>query len=444
MSIHSVLRRLAVAAVGVCLVLAAAAARADAVTDEAKSLLAAKQAKAAFDLLSPLEPKRAGDPAFDYLLGIAAIDAGQPTRAIFALERVLTAQPDNALARAEIARAYFAVGETDTAKAEFSALKKGTVPADAVAGIDRYLDAISRIEASKSFRLRGYVEGVIGYDSNVNSATGSNQIAIPVFGGLVVTLDQTGVKQHDTFASIGGGVSLRAPIRPDLAFVANLSGTRLANSRQDRFDTATVDANAGLSYTVDANVFGVSLQANRFLLDNDRFRDAVGVLGQWQHNIDAVSQMSVFGQAGRLTYASQPIRDAHRYVIGAGYARSFGANAPIAYASIYLGREDERAAGVPHLGHELAGLRLGGQWNFRTRYTAFADATLEQRRYGGNEPFFLATRRDEQYSLTFGLHYVPAKDWRITPQVALVRNHSNITLFDFTRGIASVALRREF
>ena len=136
--------------------------------------------------------------------------------------------------------------------------------------------------------------------------------------------------------------------------------------------------------------------------------------------------------------------DADRYVIGAGYARSFGANAPVAYGSLYLGREEERAAGVPHLGHDLTGLRLGLNWNFRPAFTAFADTTVEQRRYGGNEPFFLATRRDEQYSLTFGLHYVPAKDWRITPQVALVRNHSNITLFDFTRGIASVALRREF
>ena len=116
MSIHAMLRRLAVATVGACLALSGTVARADAVTDEAKKLLAAKQAKAAFDLLSPLEPKRAGDPEFDYLLGIAAIDAGAPTRAIFALERVLTAQPGNTLARAEIARAYFAVGETDTAK----------------------------------------------------------------------------------------------------------------------------------------------------------------------------------------------------------------------------------------------------------------------------------------------------------------------------------------
>lgn len=446
MSIHLLVRRVAITTFAAILALSAAVASADAVTDEARKLLAARQALAAFELLSPLEPQRAGEAEFDYLLGVAAIDAGQPTRAIFALERVLTLQPGNALARAEIARAYFAVGETATAKTEFNAVRQtpGAVPSDAVSGIDRYLDAISQIDASKTLRWRAYLELVLGHDSNVNSATGSSQIAIPAFGGLLLTLDPTGVKRHDAFSSLGAGVSLRTPLRPDLAFLANLSGSRLENSQQDRFDTATLDLNAGLSYTAGRNVYGIALQTNRFRLDGSSFRNATGLTGQWQHSIDASSQMSVFGQAGRLRYASQPIRDANRYVIGAGYARSFGTEGPVAFASLYLGRENERAAAVPHLGHTLTGLRLGLNWPFASAFTGFADAILELRRHGGNEPFFLVRRTDRQQSLTLGLHYVPAKDWRITPQIALTHNDSSIALFGFNRAVASVAVRREF
>lgn len=65
------------------------AAFADALTDRAKRLLEQKQPKQAYDLLLPQEGARAGDPEFDYLLGIAAIDSGEPERGVFALERVL-------------------------------------------------------------------------------------------------------------------------------------------------------------------------------------------------------------------------------------------------------------------------------------------------------------------------------------------------------------------
>ena len=81
-------------------------ALADALTDQAKRLLAQKQPKQAYDLLLPQEAARAGDPEFDYLLGVAALDSGDRERAVFALERVLAVQPNNHLARAEIARAY--------------------------------------------------------------------------------------------------------------------------------------------------------------------------------------------------------------------------------------------------------------------------------------------------------------------------------------------------
>lgn len=428
------------------LLLAATAVWADAATDEARRLLAVRQAPAAFALLSPLEPQRAGDPEFDYLLGIAAIDAGQPTRAIFALERVLALQPDNALARAEIARAYLAVGETDTAKAEFNALRQrqGAVPQAAVADIERYLDAISQIEATRTLRLRAYVEAVLGHDSNINSATSSGQVAVPALGGLVVALNPAGVRRDDRYATLGAGLSLRAPVRPDLAFVASASAHRLSPGSEGDFDTTTFDLSAGLAYTQGRDLWGLALQANRFRLDGGAFRNVTGLLAQWQHNLDASSQVTVFGQFGRLDYPSQSIRDANRFVLGAGYARAFGRDAPVGYASLYAGRENERAAGLPHLGHTLVGLRFGLNWRLAPAVTTFADASLERRRHGGPEPFFLTTRVDHQQSLSVGLHWVPAKDWRLTPQVALTHNGSNVALFRFNRAVASLALRREF
>jgi len=101
------------------LALQSASVIADELTDKAKGLLAAGKGAEAYQLLEPAESARAGNVEFDFLLGLAALESGQNTRAVFALERVLAMDPNNVRARAEIARAYLALGETQTAAQEF-------------------------------------------------------------------------------------------------------------------------------------------------------------------------------------------------------------------------------------------------------------------------------------------------------------------------------------
>ena len=56
-------------------------------------------AVAAYERLQVLEARHAGDPDFDFLLGISALASGRGTEAIFALERVLAMRPDDVNAR---------------------------------------------------------------------------------------------------------------------------------------------------------------------------------------------------------------------------------------------------------------------------------------------------------------------------------------------------------
>jgi Flp pilus assembly protein TadD len=114
----------------------------DATLDRARQLIQAKQYKQAFALLSPQEQARAGEPQFDYLLGIAAIDSGELTRGVFALERVLAVNPNHPQARAEIARAYFLMGENKTARPEFETVRQSRPPSEVASTIDRFLDAL--------------------------------------------------------------------------------------------------------------------------------------------------------------------------------------------------------------------------------------------------------------------------------------------------------------
>jgi tetratricopeptide (TPR) repeat protein len=113
---------------------------------------------------------------YDYLLGIAALDAGDAQQAVFALERVLAVNPNYLQARAEIARAYFVLGERDSARREFEAVKAagGQIPPEARESIDRFLSAL----APQQTEFKAYIELALGYD-NTNSATSRSTIATP-------------------------------------------------------------------------------------------------------------------------------------------------------------------------------------------------------------------------------------------------------------------------
>lgn len=401
----------------------------------------------AYALLAPHQSDLAGDPEYDYLLGIAALDSGRPNEAVFALERVLAVNPNHLQARAEIARAYYATGEMAASQREFETVKKQNAPREVNAAIEKYLDAIEQARAAERTTVRGYVAAGGGYDTNVNSATAANQIAIPVFGGAIATLSANGVRQHDTFSNIGGGVSVRHPFTPEWAMFAGASyGQRFNSSKAASiFDTGALDGNVGLNLLKGADSYSAALQFQNFDVDNNRYRNAAGMTAQWLHNLDGNNQVSAYLQYTDLRYPAQDIRNARRYILGAAYAWALGGSyTPVVYLSGYGGRENERQSGVPYLGHNPYGLRAGGEMRLTQEATLFGSMNFEWRNYHGPDPLFLTTRKDTQADLSMGIGYVPIREWTITTSLSYTRNRSNIVINDYNRAMFSVSVRRDF
>ncbi|MBU1424148.1 MAG: DUF560 domain-containing protein [Gammaproteobacteria bacterium] len=413
---------------------------------DADKLIKSGKAAEAYALLAPEQSRRAGDPDYDYLLGIAALDSGRPTEAIFALERVLAVKPNHLQARAEIARAYLASGEKAAAKQEFEAVQSRNPPREVNATIQKFLDAINQGQGGKSTMLNGYLEASIGNDSNVNSATGSNQVAIPAFGGAVATLDATGVQTRDTFATVSGGASVRHALSAEWSVFGGVNLNQRKNSSQHIFNTGGVDGNVGLSLVQAEDSYSAALQLQGFNVDNERYRDASGMTLQWQRDLKkSSSQASSYFQYTSLKYPGQSLRDANRYVLGAAYASVLsGDYAPVVYGGLYVGQEKVKDSSRPELGHKLFGLRTGGEWNIYAQTKLFGSLSIESRSYGGEDTIFLVTRKDTQTDLKVGLNYVMDKLWTLTPQISYTKNKSNIVINDYKRNMISIGLRRDF
>jgi outer membrane protein len=157
------------------------------------------------------------------------------------------------------------------------------------------------------------------------------------------------------------------------------------------------------------------------------------------------SQVSSYLQYTDLKYPDQSVRNADRYVLGAAYASVLGGDyTPAVYVGGYGGAEKEKQAGVPYLGDKLYGVRLGGELSVFAQTKLFGSLSVESRRYGGDDPFFLVTRKDTQSDLNVGVNYVLAKLWTFTPQFSYTRNQSNIIITDYKRSMFSIGLRRDF
>ena len=417
------------------------AATADETSDKAKALIEQGQSKEAYQLLEPLEASQAGDPVFDLLFGIAAVDVGQNTRGVFALERVLALQPGNARARVEIGRAYLALGEHRRARAEFETARQQPVPEGVQNTIDSVLAVIERAEDNTRSRWKGYLEGSLGTDSNINSATSSRSAAVPGLG--LGILNPLSTQRGDNFGTLSGGVSYRRPLGDGYFLTAGANGLLRNNFSESDFDTHALDGSVGVQYLRDKDTINVTATGSSFVLDNNRLRDTWGFNAQWQRDLDAVRQVSVYGQYANISYPGQSIRNVDRYVLGAAYAQAVSARV-IVFGSAYVGQEVERESDADWLGHHLWGVRAGAQYRIDKRWSVYGNAFFESRNYGGTEPLFNESRRDDQTDLNVGVDYQIERFWKASLRLTHVANHSTVDIFKYDRDMATVSIRRDF
>jgi outer membrane protein len=194
------------------------------------------------------------------------------------------------------------------------------------------------------------------------------------------------------------------------------------------------------------NEFLVALQAQTFNIEHDRFRDAIGGVAQYRYTVTPSDQLTVYGQYTRLTYKGAAQRDADRTVVGAAWAHAYtgAAGSPVTYAGIYAGKEDPMSEGVEFFGHDLFGLRAGGQIGIGDKWTLLATANYENRRYGGQDPFFEVGRRDKELQLRLAAVYQIDRHWSLTPAVSWTHAQSNVLVNDYDRRMVSVTGRYDF
>ena len=413
-----------------------------ALLQEARQLLQKQDPQAAYELLEPHTPSYSTAEDFNYLLGIAALDSGRPSQAVLALERVLALNPDHMLARAEIGRAFLALRETQAARREFQTVARAELAPEVQDTVSRYLAIIAELDHAPAKRWSVLLDSQVGYDTNVNF--GSSLDSWVLHDGLALTPLPSSRPQESAFYELGAQFQYTAPINGKTDWTIGSQLNQRNNPSQHNSDLGSVEVSSGLARTQGSNRYSMSIQLQQLYLDDESFRQAKGLLGQWQRDVDSRTQVGLYGQLFALDFPDQPVRDARRAVLGGTVVRGLGDSArSVVAGNVFAGKESSRHH-IDELTFGVYGLRaalsrnLGGDWR------GSIGLSYEHRGYDGPDSFFGITRKDRQVEVHLGAERAFGRRLSVTPQIVYTRNSSTLAPSDFRRTQALVAARYRF
>ena len=411
--------------------------------DELKALVEQGRSKEAYDL-GTRHPESLGESDFDFFFGVAAVNAGHAGEGVLALERYLLRFPANTVARVELARAYFVLGEDVRAREEFQNVLRDQPPPNIQTTVERYLDAIRARESRYQTTASFYLEAGGGIDSNVNGGVGGANINLPVLGN--VTVSNAGVRKGDNFTHLAAGGQISHPISPGVAIFGSIGFESKGDSSQTAFDLLNSAVNGGVSYLKDKDLYRVSLSQNTLTVENDRFRTVTGGNFEWNHQLDELQSLQASLLSAKFEYPSaNQVRNADYLGGGMTYRRAFVTTPWQPVLSLGGNYAEERNKQQrPDLGRNLSGVRFGLGLSPDAKWSLNMGLGYQESKYNGPDALLAVSRRDAYLSYDLSAVYLINRNMSVRGELMLSDNRSNISLYKFTRDVLAVKFRYEF
>jgi hypothetical protein len=413
--------------------------------DRLSTLVSESNYEQAYQLAEANRGQHAGVPRFDFHYGVAAVETGHLSRGIFALERVLIAQPGADRARLELARAYFLRGDDRRARREFRAVQAHDPPANVQARVDRYLLAIQRRADRYETSVSGHLAAGIGHDSNVNAATASDSVDTVVGR---VDLPASARERADSFGRVEGRAQVSHPVAPGVNLLAEAGARGRFYGDEDAFNRARVDGGVGGLLRRSDWQLRAMLTAGRFYLDSEVYRDQAGVNSRYQVSLSERTSVSASLDVVDLEYETNQSLDATLGLLGTGMTHRFAAGGrPTVSINAYLGSEDadnDSVRAQANAERDLFGVRTGVRLGLDAAWMLRGSLEARASEYEQAGLLFSEAREEQYYRALLALDWRPRANWRIGPRLQYTRNQSNIDLYEYERTEIQLRARYDF
>ena len=357
-------------------------------------------------------PKQGDAYQTRFLLGVEALHAGNPMRAVVIFEQLL-AETGSPRVQLELARALFLMQDYERAEQLFrEVLARPELPWRVAENIRVYLDEIDM--------ATGYIKFSVGMvsDSNPRNFTNSREVMI---GGQTLQV----VEPEDNREVYGARLSVRGyrPLddkrRTTAFFTASYSDFPAHTFDRLTGDVGLAQAVPGLSWLkAKAGFEGARLDGHTLY----RF-PYVGALAAMAPS-EGSRLLGEF-KFGRLQVPQMPHLDSHNlFLIGKlAYPPALG----LAFsneATLEKAKADEAA--YSYRGGSLGGSMVWPSATWDTRFTLYGSAGV--RRYQGIDPFFGDRREDTRYVASLDLLRPSLRFGGYRPQIGVMYEKTDSTL----------------
>ncbi|MDH5258930.1 MAG: tetratricopeptide repeat protein [Gammaproteobacteria bacterium] len=398
------------------------------VLSEARFLLSNNQSSQAMELLEENMEEHAGVPAYDFLLGKAALASKKPNLAVFALERVSLTKPDFYNARFLLGKAYLETGELDQATREFNLILNSSNKESLREASQRYLHTIRSVKAEAMRTSSLSFTVAAGYDSNANNATADDQ-----FLGFTLSDESKAKESALTKSTLAGSFSYSINRRFSLHTNAQLF-------KYDYIQTSFVNTLGGAVSTRISRIAKTnkqSISADYQHVNVDGKLNSKQLASSFSH-YQSIS--NTFSIRGTLRGAQTNFRDEYKIkdfrVANGGlqffhFAKTKQKESITTSLSFIAGKEEPILSSSPY-GRKYTGALLGLNFgNPSSKNSISTNLTYTYSKYDNH--FFGMQRKDKSLSFSTQLNLKPVKNWTLGPQFRVMRTRSPIGLYEYDK-----------
>ena len=398
---------------------------AQALLADAESLLATGQGEAAYILLKSREQVLAGDALFDYLLGVAALDAGYYSDAIFSLRRSVAVAPNFAGARMELARAYYESGNKVLARSLFANLLNEQPPPGVRSVIDDYIAAIDDRPVAPQARFAPYLEFGVGHDTNANGSTDNGMF-------LGFTLSPDNLETESPFASVGAGFNFNKSQNNRFGWYSGGRASYRHNPDATFVDSLAVGGLAGFNWQRDGYFGRAGIDASWATRDGDPNSSYGGIDALLGKRFTDSWELTLGLRGGALRHDDNiEVLDVDRLLYTGGFRYRF---APLGSFAVELvgGNDHEKRAGSPYGNTKLGG-RVVLFMPVGSTAQLFVSTGSLTSDYDGL--FFGAPREDTQTTSVLQIEFrnVLTDGLSLIPRLRHIDNDSDVALYKYDR-----------
>lgn len=393
----------------------------------------------AYDLLTPYEDELSGNNEYDYLYGVAALDSGEPRKAIFIFQRAVMTDPEFAGARMELARSYFEIGELEQAKSEFTILKSMGPPKLTEETIDKYLSAIENRSLKNVRGLHGYIMFGVGDDSNANNATTADS-----FIGFQLSEDSR--KSASNILLAKSGFIYNHPVDYYRSYYVSGNIYQRSNSDVSFTNSINIDFTTGIHQKLlSGNIIGTSVQYYSTDVDGAFNNSGLMLTGQYGLKFTANDQLLSYLRLGGIRFSDEySSKDINQGVMGLSWIHVLNSyKRPSINTSLLYGVDKVIENDSPY-NRDFYGLSVSSVVAMSHKLNLFSSVGLVVSDYDGSFFNIDESRSDSQMIASVGSTWYPNKVWAVQPILRYVKNDSNLTLYEYDKIEFIITLRSDF